>query len=555
MNDSPRVPTVDDLRVKLCYICREEERYDSPQDPPTVWVHPCKCTLVAHESCLHHWIKTQQHDFGRSKALKCPQCGDRYETEGFNSPTLRILDTVNHILSNSGRIITVCCAGSIVLSFGAGVYFTFTTYGAFAVREFIGPDLFDVLLTENPTRWPWHAWINFPLVPLTLIASRTPLVLWTTSPLVPLLFSWPSTTPVSATNATAAAAATALRFTPARPQLWPPPPVLVCALFPSVRALYTRLRRRVTNALVPPSPARPPQPQQQQPQDQPRQAQQQQQGGREAGGGPQRFGLQIREHFDLQIRAHIRVGPAVDPPAPAPAPAAAGGDANEAANEQQAPPDQDEPQPEQPQQPEPQQPQPQPQEQAADPPAAAMNEEDFAAAAARTIRLTTASFGRLVGGALVMPTVARVMGAALLRLSHVIPLVRAIIAPREQVPAAPMPAAAVGLLGLWNNLQRSRLFGGWRGEQQQQQIVLGGAGALGGKVLSGLFLTTSQEWAMSDPVWWRNVLGLAVFLVVKDGLKILHLRLAKKELENRRIKSKSFSGVDLAELDLIDRRE
>jgi hypothetical protein len=22
-------PTVDDLRLKLCYICREEERYDS----------------------------------------------------------------------------------------------------------------------------------------------------------------------------------------------------------------------------------------------------------------------------------------------------------------------------------------------------------------------------------------------------------------------------------------------------------------------------------------------------------------------------------------------
>ncbi|KAH8978886.1 hypothetical protein EDB86DRAFT_3089896 [Lactarius hatsudake] len=508
MNESPHVPTVDDLRVKLCYICREEESYDSPQDPPTVWVHPCKCTLVAHESCLHHWIKTQQHDFGRSKALKCPQCGDRYETEGFNSPTLRILDTVNHILSNSGRLITVCCAGTIVLSFGAGIYFTFTTYGAFAVREFIGPDLFDVLLTENPTRWPWHAWINFPLVPLTLIASRTPLVLWTTSPLVPLLFSWPSTTPVSATNATAAAAATALRFTPARPQLWPPPPVLVCALFPSVRALYTRLRQRVTNALVPPSPARPPQPQQQQqPQAQPRQAQQQQ-GGREAGGGPQRFGLQIREHFDLQIRAHIRHAAATRTCS-----SRAGGDADE----QQAPPEQDEQQAEQPQQPEPQ---PQ-QEQAADPPAGAMNEEDFAAAAARTIRLTTASFGRLVGGALVMPTVARVMGAALLRLSHVIPLVRAIIAPREQ---------------------RSRLFGGWRGEQErQQQIVLGGAGALGGKVLSGLFLTTSQEWAMSDPVWWRNVLGLAVFLVVKDGLKILHLRLAKKELENRRIKSKSFS--------------
>jgi hypothetical protein len=30
----------------------------------------------------------------------------------------------------------------------------------------------------------------------------------------------------------------------------------------------------------------------------------------------------------------------------------------------------------------------------------------------------------------------------------------------------------------------------------------GNGTALGGKVLSGLFLTTSQEWAMSDPVWY-----------------------------------------------------
>jgi len=40
---------------------------------------------------------------------------------------------------------------------------------------------------------------------------------------------------------------------------------------------------------------------------------------------------------------------------------------------------------------------------------------------------------------------------------------------------------------------------------------------------------------------------------VKDGLKILHLRLAKKELEERHIKSKSFSGVDLTGLDLVER--
>ena len=415
------------------------------------------------------------------------------------------------------------------------------------MREFIGPDLFDVLLTENPSRWPWHAWINFPLVPLTLIASRTPLVLWTASPLVPLLFSWPSTVPANA------ATSAALRLAaPARPQLWPPPPVLVCVLFPSIRKLYTHLRQRIATAVVPLPPARPPQAQQQaqqQPQQQPLQQQpqqqQQQQQGREAGGGggPQRFGLQIREHFDLEIRAHIRVGPAAPAAAPVAgavgAGAGGGGDAvannnpDEAADlpaqgqqdqqqQQQQQRQEEQQQPEQPQQPQPeppqqqqqqQQPQPQPQEPAADAAAAAapMNDEDLAAAAARTIRLTTASFGRLVGGALAMPTIARMMGAALLRLSHVLPLVRAIIAPREQqqLPQNVPAAAAVGLLGFWNNLQRSRLFGvlnGQRQQQQQQQQVLwvggGKTGALGARVLGGLFLSTSQEWAMSDPVWY-----------------------------------------------------
>src|SRR5579863_5305303 len=94
-----REPTVYDLRVKLCYICLEEEHYDSalslrltqspctfnvnslinvslgPPNLPPVWTHPCKCTLIAHESCLLHWINTQQCEFGRSRnEVKCPQC-------------------------------------------------------------------------------------------------------------------------------------------------------------------------------------------------------------------------------------------------------------------------------------------------------------------------------------------------------------------------------------------------------------------------------------------------------------------------------------------------
>lgn len=45
------------------------------------------------------------------------------------------------------------------------------------------------------------------------------------------------------------------------------------------------------------------------------------------------------------------------------------------------------------------------------------------------------------------------------------------------------------------------------------------------------------------------------FLKVKDGLKILHLWLAKREIEERHIKNKSFAGIDLTELDLIERNK
>jgi len=47
--------------------------------------------------------------------------------------------------------------------------------------------------------------------------------------------------------------------------------------------------------------------------------------------------------------------------------------------------------------------------------------------------------------------------------------------------------------------------------------------------------------------------GLGIFIVVKDGLKIYHLWLAKRELEERHIKNKSFAGIDMTGLDLVER--
>jgi hypothetical protein len=115
--------------IVRCYMLAHTPTPDSiqiilgPPHPPTVWTHPCKCTLVAHESCLLHWIKTQQREFGRSRGdLKCPQCGELYEFEGFNPRVLRIFNTVNRTLSRSGRIVTACCIGTVIISSGAGEF-------------------------------------------------------------------------------------------------------------------------------------------------------------------------------------------------------------------------------------------------------------------------------------------------------------------------------------------------------------------------------------------------------------------------------------------------
>jgi len=140
----PREPTVDDLRVKTCYICLEEEHHDSalsltisvhvvnvnpihvsigPPDPPPVWTHPCKCTLIAHESSLLHWISTQQRDFGRSRnQVKCPQCREFFELVDYSPTVLRVLNFVHRALSRTDRIATWFYVPATVILFGAGEF-------------------------------------------------------------------------------------------------------------------------------------------------------------------------------------------------------------------------------------------------------------------------------------------------------------------------------------------------------------------------------------------------------------------------------------------------
>jgi hypothetical protein len=172
------------------------------------------------------------------------------------------------------------------------------------------------------------------------------------------------------------------------------------------------------------------------------------------------------------------------------------------------PADQDDPQQQQQQQ-EQEQPPPEPQEQQEGagqgqgqgqgqvpvPPAAARDEnQDPGAVAARAIRTTGAGLGRLIGGALLMPSIARIMGSVLLHISHVVPVIRTIIAPLPPAIPPPRPSLASLIRGATEQV-------GYRGDGGHGWLS---GSALGALVLRGL-LATSQEWATSDPVWYVSL--------------------------------------------------
>lgn len=85
------------------------------------WVHPCSCTLIAHESCLLNWIQASQQDSSRAKtALKCPQCGATYEIESEKPLVLRFLNGINRSMFLGGAVVTGLSFSIVVASCGLG---------------------------------------------------------------------------------------------------------------------------------------------------------------------------------------------------------------------------------------------------------------------------------------------------------------------------------------------------------------------------------------------------------------------------------------------------
>jgi len=415
----PWVPTVDDLRVKMCYICREEERFDVPTQAKTKWTHPCQCTLIAHESCLLHWIQSSQENHSRvEKAFKCPQCGADYEIESENPPLLRILNKLNQALTRTGKVATLVGMGTTVFTFGTCIYLLCTSYGAWAVREFLGQEMFDLILTEDPTNWPWHAYLNLPLIPFSLILSRSSLWKSKVSPMVPLFLAWPTTLPVRNKRLDAQTWLGIQRKAQSvhpLPSLfsWPPAPIVATFFLPFVQNLYrnlfARFHRWVLNSepsSEPPPPIFP-------------------------------WRLEIRFGREAEDRANNEEAR----------------EEENRGNEQQNP--------------------------------EADGDQDPVAAAERLQSLSSASAGRYIGGALLVPRISNLMGSLLYRLSKRSALLRRFLAIRPPL--------------------KDRLDGFSPGD-------VGSFGGVGQAVKTAVRVMVggTRTWTEADPVWWRNSVGLGI---------------------------------------------
>lgn len=336
--------------------------------------------------------------------------------------------------------------------------------------------MFDILLTDDPSNWPWHSFINLPLIPLALIFSRLPLRSNVT-PLIPLLLAWPTSAPVvgdgfnkiGTVSSAGSSSPTGLSGKDLFPLLphWPPPPfILGLFIFPIVREGYKRLFLQFSKWVLDSTSGT---------------------GGGEHGQGQrgerdvQRvlMGAVVDDEPFLRIRVNAHLdeedGPA--PPGALPVGRANRGprQGNNGDGANNGDPNDDD------------------------------GAGDVAAAAENTIRVSGTSLGRLIGGALIIPRISSMMGSLLFWLSKRSVLLRKFLAVRPHLRAA----GRVGPLGLTTGtgvplgtglsgvLGPRAVFGGKTLAEMGLLKKLGVVGALG---LSVAWRGT-YAWAECDPVW------------------------------------------------------
>lgn len=96
------------------------------------WKAPCRCSLVAHESCLLDWIADVQRN-GRERGsgngrLECPQCKTPIRLKEKDSVVLDLVDAAGRIAGNAGVFVAFGGLASVL-------FVSATVYGEFLLLQ------------------------------------------------------------------------------------------------------------------------------------------------------------------------------------------------------------------------------------------------------------------------------------------------------------------------------------------------------------------------------------------------------------------------------------
>lgn len=299
--------------------------------------------------------------------------------------------------------------------------------------------MFDVLLTDDPSNWPWTAFMNLPLLPISLISSRISSSPKYLSMFLPIVLVWP---PSPVAHQWMHHEPWHKRDRPNSPRLraWPPSPVIF-GLFiaPIVKLIYKRLMHRIAFCIF---------------------------GANLSDAGRNSGLLYLREGpLLIRFRANIEAAHPDEGVAP--------NAANAAVVHDNDPPQ--------------------------GPNAAVL------AATENIIRKAASSLGRRVGGALLIPYISNVMGNLLLVISkhsHILREFLGIKQHRRLLNGLPPSVHAYPLVNP-DFVTVNSVMG--EGLRMLGQLTASAIGNLWGG---------TKAWAELEPVWWRNTIGLGLFVVV-----------------------------------------
>ncbi|KAF7357845.1 hypothetical protein MVEN_00830700 [Mycena venus] len=275
------VPTVDDLRVKSCFICLEEERAPDTQllvrpggIKPTPnklnpWVHPCpNCALVAHDRCLLRWIsslplkrRAKRKDRGPGyipfvlDTFKCPHCKCPYELANPRPSRMHrlamIYDAIYMILAELVNIgcTSVGLATLYMIPVLPAIQRPLVVLSGMFIQEvaflesYLGPRMFNLLITNDVNDLIRSFFIVLPTVPFRLLLPGT-----LPKFVVPLYISFPfilhGMTEAGALGPLNTLDRLSDVSTTSRPMIsmWPPSPALLgLVIVPLIRPVYNRL--------------------------------------------------------------------------------------------------------------------------------------------------------------------------------------------------------------------------------------------------------------------------------------------------------------------------